>query len=112
MSSVLNSSSRIYRLDKFVVPKTAREEFLARVRQTHALLRNQPGFVRDILLEKPATGGNFTVVTLVEWQDADSVQRAREAIADMHREAGFTPRELLDRLGIEADIGNYTSIHG
>lgn len=110
MSTLLNSSSRTYRLDKFVVPNTAREEFLARVRQTHALLQEQPGFVQDILLEKPATEGNFTLVTLVEWQDSESVQRAREAVAAMHRRTGFNAQALLARLGIEAEIGNYTSI--
>ena len=42
-----------YRIDRFVVPDAARAEFIGRVRMTHAVLRQQPGFVRDALLEHP-----------------------------------------------------------
>lgn len=44
-------SDRIYRVDKFVVPDAAREEFLDRVRRTHASLKAQPGFLQDFVLE-------------------------------------------------------------
>ena len=40
-------SERVYRVDKFVVPNDAREEFLQKARQTHALLKAQPGFLQD-----------------------------------------------------------------
>jgi len=36
-------SQSIYRLDKFVVPTAARDEFLDRVRRTHTFLKEQPG---------------------------------------------------------------------
>lgn len=41
----LDTSEHIYRVDKFVVPEGARQEFLGRVRSTHKLLKAQPGFV-------------------------------------------------------------------
>jgi hypothetical protein len=44
-------STEIFRVDKFVVPANAREEFLGKVRATHAVLKTQPGFVRDAILE-------------------------------------------------------------
>ncbi|WP_323845339.1 antibiotic biosynthesis monooxygenase [Microbulbifer magnicolonia] len=93
-----------------MAPCDAREEFIARVQQTHALLRSQPGFIRDILLEKPATGEKFILVTLVEWQDAESVALAREAVAAMHRDTGFSPRDFLTRHGIEAEIGSFSAV--
>lgn len=107
MTQLSDNASRIYRLDKFIVPNPARGEFLARVRDTHRLLKEQPGFIRDFLLEQPHTQGSFILVTLVEWQDEESIQNARAAVMAMHRKTGFDTREILARLGIEADIGNY-----
>ncbi|MFC6632904.1 antibiotic biosynthesis monooxygenase [Microbulbifer taiwanensis] len=108
--AIPKSSRKIFRLDSFQVPQAARAEFLARVRQTHELLRRQSGFVQDRLLEKPATEGKFILVTMVEWQSPESVALAREAVAIMHRETGFNPQVFLARLGIEAEIGNFTEI--
>lgn len=44
-------SKEIFRVDKFVVPAHAREEFPMRVHATHEVLRTQAGFVRDAILE-------------------------------------------------------------
>jgi hypothetical protein len=32
----------VYRVDKFIVPQAARDEFLKRVHDTHNILRQQP----------------------------------------------------------------------
>lgn len=101
-------NTNIYRLDTFLVPKAAREEFFTRVEQTHDMLRAQPGFVQDMLLEKPADGEKFVLATLVEWQDGASLENARKAITAAHQAAGFSPQALFDRLGIEAETGTYT----
>lgn len=103
-------TDRVYRLDRFTVPAGAHAEFLARVRQTHELLRAQPRFVRDVLLEKPADDGDTTLVTLVEWQDADAVPAARAVIQAWQTREGFSPPELIARLGIVADLGEYREI--
>jgi len=50
---------KIYRVDKFVVPSTAREEFLHKVRRTHAVLKAQPGFLQDFVLEQSSGPGEF-----------------------------------------------------
>lgn len=107
MTQLSNNAARVYRLDKFVVPNPARGEFLARVRETHQLLKELPGFIRDFLMERSHTDDSFILVTLVEWQDEESIRNARAAVGDMHRKTGFDTREILARLGIEADIGNY-----
>lgn len=54
----------IYRVDKFSVPQAAKDEFLKRVRDTHHVLRRQPGFIRDTLLEQVAGPGQFNIVTI------------------------------------------------
>ncbi|WNZ26788.1 antibiotic biosynthesis monooxygenase [Leptolyngbya sp. NK1-12] len=98
---------RIYRVYKFVVPNQAREEFLTQVKKTHQLLKAQPGFIQDFLLEQPADTEEFNVITIVEWRDAKAIEDARAAVMTMHKNTGFNPQEMFARLGIKADLGNY-----
>ena len=103
-------ASRFYRVDKFIVPEPAREEFLSRVFQTHELLRRQPGFISDFLLEQFSGPGEFNFVTIAEWESEDFVAGARAAVQEMHRSQNFDPQELFARLGIKPDLGNYHRI--
>lgn len=102
----------IYRVDKFVVPQAAREEFLKRVCDTHQVLRRQPGFIRDALLEQVAGPGKFNIVTIAEWESQQAIDAARAVVAKAHSESGFNAQETMARLGIEADIANYKAIDG
>ena len=100
-------SETVYRVDKFVVPGPAREEFLERARRTHALLKAQPGFLQDLILEQSSSPGEFNFVTIVEWTSREAVENARAAVVTLHREMNFTPQEVFARLDIKADIANY-----
>lgn len=97
----------VYRIDKFVVPETAREEFWQHVHRTHRILRSQPGFLEDTLLEQHSGPGRFNAVTIIRWSSADDLPAARAAAEAGHRAAGFEPAEFFDRAGIEADVANY-----
>lgn len=103
-------AARIYRVDKFKVPPAARDEFLARVRETHAILRVQPGLVDEFLLEQAAGPGAFNFVTVAIWRDADAIEQARAAVEANRARSGFDPAQMLARLGIEADMANYTRL--
>lgn len=103
-------TATIYRVDKFVVPAQARDEFLQRVRDTHGILRRQPGFVRDAVLEQIAGPGRFNIVTIAEWRNQEAVDAAREVVAAEHERSGFDARATIARLGIDADIANYRPI--
>lgn len=100
----------IYRVDKFVVPSQARDEFLEKVRKTHQLLRTLPGFVQDLLLEQSSGPGEFNFVTIVEWDSSTSIENAKAAVMAMHKETNFAPQEMFARLGISADRANYRGI--
>lgn len=104
------ASAAIYRVDKFVVPAAARDEFLARIRETHELLRRQPGFIRDAILEQVAGPGKFNIVTIAEWQDQAAIDAARDVVRRAHAQRGFSPQETMKRLGIEADIADYRAL--
>src|ERR671914_699277 len=100
-----NQSQRIYRVDKFVVPDSAREEFMSRVRSTHELLTTLSGFLQDFVLEQSSGPGEFNFVTLVEWDGVESIENAKAAVMAMHKEMQFNPQEMFARLGIKADLG-------
>ncbi|EKF17260.1 antibiotic biosynthesis monooxygenase family protein [Nitratireductor pacificus] len=105
-----NPSSPHYRVDKFVVPAAARDEFLGRVVATHATLRTQPGFLRDVILEQVSGPGSFNFVTMVEWESEADVVQASEAVLAMHAQTGFDRHEMITRLGIRPDIANYRAL--
>jgi antibiotic biosynthesis monooxygenase (ABM) superfamily enzyme len=109
-SQSTNSTRRVYRVDRFVVPNAAREEFLARVRQTHDLLRTLPGFMQDFVLEAPAGPDELNVVTVAEWDSPESVENAKAAVIAMRRQTNFDPQEMFTRLGIRAELANYRRV--
>ncbi len=98
-----------YRVDKFVVPQAAMADFCDAVRRTHDVLRRQPGFVRDFVLEQVSGPGAFNVVTFVEWAGDDTLAAAVEAVRRFHQSAGFDGKTLAERLGVRGDIGIYAA---
>jgi heme-degrading monooxygenase HmoA len=98
---------RIYRVDKFIVPDEARSEVIGKLRSTHALLKEQPGFVQDFVLAQSSGPGEFNFVTIVEWESEEAVENARSAVMALHREMNFDPQEVFARLRIKADLANY-----
>src|SRR6266481_8142393 len=85
-------SETVYRVDKFVVPTGAREEFLERARRTHALLQAQPGFLQDLILEQSSGPGEFNFVTVVEWASQEAVENARAAVMKHPAGSACPPR--------------------
>jgi heme-degrading monooxygenase HmoA len=102
-----DESKRLYRVDKFVVPIHAREEFIGNIRSMHKLLRTLPGFVQDFVLEQSAGPGECDFLTLVEWESSDAFANARAVNMAMRKEMKFNPQEMLARFGIKADRANY-----
>ena len=107
---LFNKSERIYRVDKFVVPDHARQEFISRVRNTHQLLRTLPGFLQDFVLEQSSGPSEFNFVTIVEWDGVESIENAKAAVMAMHKAMNCNPQEMFARLGIRADLGHYRQI--
>ncbi len=100
----------VYRVDKFEVPDEARDEFWTQVRRTHAILKEQQGFLGDVLLEKHSGPGRVNVVTMVKWSSAEDMGPARSAVERAHRAADFEPAEFFVRAGIDADLANYVEV--
>ena len=104
-------SGCIVKLDKFVVPNSARDEFLPKVMGIMELLKAQPGYIQGFILEQPGSTGKFNLVTLVEWENKQAAEDARGAVMARQKATGFNPQETMARLGIGADMGFYTPIN-
>src|SRR6266403_5540519 len=100
-------SERVYRVDQFIVPSGAREEFLEKALRTHALLKAQPGFLQDFVLEQSSGPGEFNFVTMVEWASQEAVENARAAVVKLHGKINFNAQEMFARLGIMGDLAYY-----
>lgn len=103
-------TDHIYRVDKFIVPDAAREEFFSRAHAIRDVLRRQGGFVGDRHLEKIAGPGEFNIVTIAEWKSQEHIEAAKSAVAALLKQTGFDPKEMYQRLGIRADIAFYKQI--
>lgn len=74
---------------------------------THERLQALPGFVQDFILEQLSDTAEFNLVTIVEWENMEAIKEAKEEIHKLHEQMNFDPKELMLRLGIRADLGNY-----
>lgn len=97
----------VYRVDKFTVPEDARSAFWTNVRRIHRVLRRQPGFLDDSLLELHSGTSRFNAVTIVKWSSEEDLVPAKEAVLASHRAADFDPSEFFEKAGIEADVATY-----
>lgn len=104
---MVEASQAVYRVDKFIVPASARDEFMARVMMIKSLLQAMPGCRQNLVLERTAGPGAFNVVTFVEWQDVETLAAAKVNVAARYKEMNFDPQEFISRLGVTADIANY-----
>jgi SAM-dependent methyltransferase len=66
--------------------------------------------VRDEVFEQAGGPGAFNFITLVEWENVAALESATAAAKVKYQESGFNPQEFIPRLGIEADLANYTRI--
>ncbi len=73
----------------------------------HDLLRTLPGFRQDLMLERSSEPGEFTLVTIVEWDSERAMERARTSLTALLEDTNFNPQEMLARLDIKADRAIY-----
>ncbi len=101
---------QVYRIDKFQVPEAARAEFIQNVSNTQAFIQTLPGFVQDFIFGQSGGPGTFNLITMVVWESADALDSAKQAVLAKHAEIGLNPKELFDRLGIQADLAHYSQL--
>jgi len=110
MNSNLKNGNQIFRIDRFKVPAASREEFLSRVRTSNEVLRSLPGFVEDSFFEQCDAVGGSKIVTIAIWENHQAFTYAKATVQEHYRKIGFNPAEIINRLGIEAEMDAYASL--
>jgi len=101
-------SASLFRIDKFIVPPASMPAFLARLRHVMGQLGSLPGCRQNLVLTQSGGPGEFNVVTLVEWANAEAMGQARVAMEAFHAQEGFDTEAFRKQLGIRVDQGTYT----
>ena len=66
--------------------------------------------MRDAILEQTSAPGEFSFVTMVEWENGDAIEGARRAVAALRQKVNFDAQAMINRLEIRADIANYKRV--
>jgi heme-degrading monooxygenase HmoA len=83
------ASSLVCRVDRLTVPFNSREEFLAQVASVQKVVREQEGFVQNLVLEDAEGSENSSFLVIVEWESPEHMQAAGSAVAAMLKASGF-----------------------
>lgn len=97
-------TNSVYRVDRFAVPPDSLPAFLERVRQMDRLLATQPGCKQHLVLTQTQGPGEFNVVTIVEWADAEVMAAARATMQAHYAREGFDPPSFMKTLGVRGDL--------
>lgn len=109
-SSPASHASALFRIDRFVVPAEALPDFMERLRFTQQTLDTVPGCRQNLVLKQEDGPGQFNIITLVEWSDAEAVEAAKAVMQARYAEEGFDPAAFIRKLKVQADMGIYRNI--
>jgi hypothetical protein len=110
MSIQQSGTTPLFRINKFSVPSESRDGFLDLIARTHAVLRNQEGFVADQILEQQSGPGVFNFVTTIEFTGPEVIERMVAAVATFDQREGIDRQQAMAGLDIKADMGLYRSL--
>jgi heme-degrading monooxygenase HmoA len=99
-----------YRVDRFDVPPTALEPFMARLRTTQRLLGELEGCLQNLVLQGPDRGDSIAIVTIVEWASEHAMAAAKAAMQAHYAREGFEPAAFMRELRVRPDMVAYRSV--
>lgn len=103
----MRRESRVFRVDRFVVPLAAEVEFLSTLAETNKVFDGMSGCLQRHVLKQDGPSDHNTYLTIVEWASEAAIQKAREAAAAKHAQMNLDPQEMFERLHIKAELGNF-----
>lgn len=97
-------------IDKFIIPETSFEEFAERMNYNRDFIKKIPGFIRDTVYKSEDEQGNILIITVAEWKDELSLEKAKELVQDEYKRIGFNPPSFLSKLNVKMERGTYQEI--
>jgi heme-degrading monooxygenase HmoA len=94
-------------IDLFIVPEEALPEFMDAVRRLPPFLKSLPGFVEGFVYQKKSESGRYNVVTTAVWANDEAYQAAKKAAQAEYRRINFNPQEVMGRLGVQMERGEF-----
>lgn len=101
------SPASLFRVDKFAVPPASMDAFLARVRRTHRSLGDLPGCLQNLVLQEAGGPGEFNIVTIVQWADAQAAANAKATMQARFAQEDFDAQAFMQALGVRGDLSMY-----
>ena len=96
-----------FRIDSFIVPDAAREEFEAAMRRNMEFLRTLAGFRGHVVFEKREGDSSYNLVTIAAWENREVVARARDEVRAYYQRIGFDMAATLKRWGVTLVRADY-----
>jgi len=100
----------IFRVDGFIVPASARTQFLDRLMTIKGFLSGQPGCLYNRVAESDAGDGATRMITIVEWQDQAAFESAKSEAAAFYAQSGFSPAIFMEQMGIKPDFAIFRDL--
>ncbi|MGK6312373.1 antibiotic biosynthesis monooxygenase family protein [Neorhizobium sp. DT-125] len=101
---------RVVRINRFSVPADARDEFMKLIQRTHEVIRAQPGFIGDMILEQNSGTEAFNLITILQFEGEHVLQPVIAAVARSDEAAGIDRQALSRSLGVESSVGFYSPV--
>ncbi len=82
----------VFRVDKFVVPPASIPAFMDRLRRRNRILGGLGGCKQNLVLTQTGGPGEFNIVILVEWEDAEMMANAKSHMDALYAQERFNLR--------------------
>lgn len=106
----IKNEQQVTLIDKFFVPKAAKDEFHQRVTINRNFIKTLSGFVKDVVYEHTDQNGNLVCITVATWESQQALDHAKQAVQVEYTKEGFNPSEMLTRLGITMDRSMFQEV--
>ena len=94
-------------IDTFIVPEAAVDEFLEHVHFSANIVKTRPGFIEGHVFRRTVGDGRVNVVTTAVWANQAAMEEARKSVPAEFAKIGFSPPEIMKKLGIQIERGVY-----
>jgi hypothetical protein len=98
-----------FRIDNFVVPDAAREEFVAAMHRNLAFIKARQGFLGHVVFEKTGGPTAFNIATIAVWENKEAADKASVEVRAYYQKIGFDMTATIARWGVKAEIGTFSA---